>query len=134
VASSLHEASFHSIPLRPYTQKIGFFFLKIFKIIVVQGYNVTFTKVLAICHSEFNPFIILLFPSTPIPRIISTDLIFFHYVHEYFHHIHPPSLFPYILPLPLLPTPQTGPDLHSCALFWKHSCSLFKIAIQGISL
>jgi hypothetical protein len=38
---------------------------------------------------------------------------------QYYHHIHPPTPFPYILPIPLMPTPRQDlfylPVLH----FWK---------------
>jgi hypothetical protein len=57
---------------------------------------------------------ILLYPSSPpIPRIVSTDLTFpFSYMStQYFYHIHPLTPFPYILPLPLVTTLQTGPVL-----------------------
>jgi hypothetical protein len=37
---------------------------------------VTFTKVLTIYHVKFTPSIILLYPLTPIPGIVQTDLVF----------------------------------------------------------
>jgi hypothetical protein len=55
---------------------------------------------------------------TPIPRIISTDLIFpFKCMHtQYLYCIHPPTPFPHFLTLPLIPNPQAGPVPHSCSL------------------
>jgi hypothetical protein len=46
---------------------------------------------------EVTPSIILFYPISPIPVIVSTCLIFpFSYMSTYFHHIQPPSHFPYI--------------------------------------
>jgi hypothetical protein len=51
---------------------------------------------------EFTPSIILLYSVSPIPGIVSNSLIFpFIYMCTqwiYFHYIHPPTLFPHILP------------------------------------
>jgi hypothetical protein len=49
---------------------------------------------------RFTPSIILLYLLSSLLRIVSTGLVFlFSYMSTYFHHIHPPSPFPYILPL-----------------------------------
>jgi hypothetical protein len=59
-------------------------------------------------------------PSSPIPGVISAGLIFpFSYMNAYFHHIHSPTTFTYILPLPLIQAPQTGPVLPSWSLFFE---------------
>jgi hypothetical protein len=51
---------------------------------------------------EITPFIILLYPSSPIPVIVSTGLIFpFTYMYtQYLHHIHLPTPSPHILSHP----------------------------------
>jgi hypothetical protein len=41
---------------------------------------------------------------------------------QYLHHNHPPTSFPHIFPLPLVPTPQTGPVLPS--FYWTRPLSL----------
>jgi hypothetical protein len=73
---------------------------------------VIFTKVLTIYHSYL--------PS-PTPGIVATGLIFpFLYMStQYFHHIHPPTPFPYVLLPPTGVNSQTGPVLPSCSLFLK---------------
>jgi hypothetical protein len=49
------------------------------------------------------------------------EVSFFHFIHEYviFPPHSPPPISPYILPLPLLPTPQKGPVLPSFSPFLK---------------
>jgi hypothetical protein len=85
--------------------------------------------------SYYHPSIILLYsPLAPIPRIVSTGLIFpFTCMCTYFHHIHPTTPFPYILLL--VPTPRQELFCLPVLCFCKkwHFC-LFKIAIQGVSL
>jgi hypothetical protein len=44
---------------------------------------------------------------------------------QYFHHIHPPTPFPYILPLPLVATSQTGPACLSVLCFCKRKKMTF---------
>jgi hypothetical protein len=58
------------------------------------GYTVKFTKLV-----EFNPSIILLYPTSPVPGIVSTGLTFpiTYMCTQHFYHIHPP------------PSPPTGP-------------------------
>jgi hypothetical protein len=75
-------------------------------------------------------------PIPPIPGIISTGLIFsFSYLRtQFFHHTHPCSAFPYVLP-PLTGTNlQTGPILLYSPLLLKRDIVLFKITIHGGSL
>jgi hypothetical protein len=87
-----------------YSQKpyILVLFFNLLFITVVLGYIVIVTKVLTIYHSWIHPSIILLYPASPIPGVVSTGFIFpFSYVSTwYFHHIQPPSPFPCILYLP----------------------------------
>jgi hypothetical protein len=94
-----------------------------------------FTKVLTLYQLNWTPqqsFFI------PLPSVleVSTGFIFpFSYMNtQYFHHIHPPTPFPYILSHPTSATPQTGPLVTSYSPFFdkRHFC-LFKIAIQGVS-
>jgi hypothetical protein len=94
-------------------------------------YIVEFTKILTM-YLIYHSWIHLLhhsplFPS-PTPGIVSTGVIFpltFMCI-QYFHHIHPPTTFPHILPLLLVPTPQTGPVLPSCSLIlWKKKIDSF---------
>jgi hypothetical protein len=75
--------------------------------VLYWGYPVTFTKVLT-TYLKFTPSTIFLYPLPPILRTGSTGLICpSSYMSTYYlHHIHPPTLFPYILPLPLVPTPR----------------------------
>jgi hypothetical protein len=80
--------------------------------------------------------------SIPLSTIqtVPTGIIFpLTYMHiQYLHYIRPPTLFPYILPLPLVPTPLDR--TFSALLFFNfvkdkkwHFC-LFKVGIQGVSL
>jgi hypothetical protein len=76
------------------------------------GYIVAFTKVLTIYqiyHTWIHPFHL----SPPIPRVVSTDTIFSftHMCTQYVHHIHPPSPFPHLFPLPLVSLPAPPQDL-----------------------
>jgi hypothetical protein len=72
---------------------------------------------------EFTPSIILLYPSAPIPGVVSTDIF---PLHTYVHRIstiftlpHPISTFSPLSPVPNSPLPQTGPVLLSCSRFCK---------------
>jgi hypothetical protein len=69
----------------------------------------------------------------PVPRIVSTGLIFpFSYMSTYFHHIH--LLHPFLMsPAHTGTNPQTGLVLPSCPLFWRKTF-LFKVAVQWVSL
>jgi hypothetical protein len=82
---------------------------------VVLGVHVTFTKVLTISHSQIHPAIILLHPPPPFLDSF-TRSHFSIFIHEYiiFHHIHPPTPFPYILSPPTGTNPQTDLVLPSC--------------------
>jgi hypothetical protein len=68
---------------------------------------------------ELNTSIILLYPSSPIPRIVSKGLIlsFTYMCTQYRHYIHPPTFSPHIPLHTLVPVPQTGPILPLCSLF-----------------
>jgi hypothetical protein len=113
-------------------------FLKFYFISILLLYwenIVIFTNVLTIYISQIHPLHYSpLFP--PFLRMVSVGFIFpFPYMSTYyFGHIHFPSPFPYIL------HPATGtnaPD-RTCFTFWsfifEKKNSLFKIAIQGVSL
>jgi hypothetical protein len=105
----------------------------LFLLLLYWGYIVTFTKVLTICHSWIHPLHHSPLSSLPtIPGIVSADLTFpFTYMStEYFHHIYPPTPFPYILlsPTDTNPPPppqQTGPVLLSCSLFLERTKKTF---------
>jgi hypothetical protein len=85
----------------PESQKSGLYFLMFFLLLLYCGYNVAFTKFFPFIIVEFTPSIILPYPPAPILGIVSPDLYFpFTYMRTYFCHIHPPTPFPCILPLP----------------------------------
>jgi hypothetical protein len=87
----------------------------IITLLLYWGYTVTFIKALTLCHNWIHP--IHHFPLSPSPilGIVSTGLIFhFHTWVHIFHHIHPPTLFLYILPLRTDANTQPGPVLPSC--------------------
>jgi hypothetical protein len=101
------------------------------------GDIVTFTKVLTIYHSWIHPppFSFILPP--PIPGIVSAQLIF--HFHSWVHNIlpySPHSPFPYVLPLPLVPTPRQDLFYHPVLHFYfkKWNFCLFETAIRGVSL
>jgi hypothetical protein len=72
---------------------------------------------------EFTPPPFSFIPPSPIPRIVSTSLIFpsIYMCTQYLHHIHLPTPFPHTLPPPLVPTPQIGSDYRflKIASLWK---------------
>jgi hypothetical protein len=79
---------------------------------------------------EFTPSIVLLYPPTPIPGIVSTGFIFpFSYLST--QCVHPPTPFPYLL-LPLVPTPQAGPVPSSD--FVKEKKLTFHLLKMGLTL
>jgi hypothetical protein len=81
-------------------------------------------KCLQYILAKFTHSIILLdHPPSSVLRIVSADLIF---LFSFDYHNHPPILFPYIFLSPSSTNPQIVPDLRSC--------SLFKIAIQRVSV
>jgi hypothetical protein len=84
-----------------------------FLLFLYWGYIVTFTEVLTIYHSCIHLYIILLYPSCPIPGIVSTGLIFpFIYIcRHYLYHIHPLIHFPHILH----PSTGTNPKERTCS-------------------
>jgi hypothetical protein len=100
------------------------------------GYIVAFTKVLTIyqiCHTWIHPSIILLYAP---PFKEEFQWVSFTYMcAQYLHHIHPPTPFSHLLPLPLIPPPHTRQDLFCPPVLWfckrkkLHFC-LFKIATQ----
>jgi hypothetical protein len=118
-----------------------FFFLSF--LLLCSGYIVAFTKVLILYIGylqyiivEFTPSIILLYPPSLIPGIVSTGIIFpFTYVcTQYLYYFHLPMLFPHFFP------PPTGTNCPPQALLFsnfvkeKKLTFLFKLAIQGVSL
>jgi hypothetical protein len=80
-------------------------------------YIVTFTKVTMVQYTrvEFTPSSSSFKPPSPHSWNSFSMSHFSFFMHEYiiFHHIHPPTPFPYILLPPTGPTPQTGPVLPS---------------------
>jgi hypothetical protein len=97
-------------------------------LLLYWGYIVTFTKVLTTYHSWIHPFIILFYsPSPPIPGMVLTVLIFpvSYMSTQHFHHIHPPTPFPYILPPPTGTKPQAGPVLPFCPWYLKKDIFVF---------
>jgi hypothetical protein len=81
------------------------YFLKL--LMLYLGYMVRFVQMLTIYHSWIHPSIIFLYP-LPHSQNSFNRSHFSIFIHEclIFHHIHLPTLFPYILPLPLVPTPR----------------------------
>jgi hypothetical protein len=73
------------------------------------------TKVLTIYHTWIHPFIILLYPPSPILGIVS--IFSFHTwmynISTIFTFLHP---FPYVLPPPTCTSPQVEPVLPSCSV------------------
>jgi hypothetical protein len=69
---------------------------------------VTVIKVLIIYHSWIHPLHHSTLSSLPHSWNSFNMSHFSIFIHEYiiFHHIHPPTPFPYVLPLPLVPTPR----------------------------
>jgi hypothetical protein len=99
-----------------YLFKQGLFFLfSYFIFINVLQYIVTFTKVLTLYHSWIHPLHHSPLSASLIPGIVSACLIFpFTYMGtEYFHHIHLPSPFLYILTSPT----KTHPPDRTCLAF-----------------
>jgi hypothetical protein len=95
-------------------------------------YQIYHTWIQPLHHSPLSPY--------PIPGIVSTGLIFpFTYMcTQYLRHIHPPTLFPHILPLLLVPPSpgRTWPSLLFSNFVKEkkwHFC-LFNIATQGVFL
>jgi hypothetical protein len=72
---------------------------------------VTFAKVLIIYQSRSHPSIILLYPSSPHSSNSFSRCHLSIFRHEYiiFHHIHPHTPFPYVLPPPTGTNIQIGP-------------------------
>jgi hypothetical protein len=66
---------------------------------------------------EFTPPLLSFIPPPLVPVTVSTSIIFaFTYMYtNYFHCIHPPVLFPYHLPLPLVPTPTAALPSRTCS-------------------
>jgi hypothetical protein len=91
------------------TSALDSFFFFIIILLLYWEYTVIVTKFLKYNTVEFTPSIILLYPSFPIPGIVSTTLIFpFSYIH-----IHASTPFPYILPTPT----GTNPPDKTCFSF-----------------
>jgi hypothetical protein len=69
-------------------------------------------------HAQIHSSIILLYPSSPIPGIVSTGLIFlFTYMcTQYLHHIHPPIPISHFLPSPTGINPHPPPG-RTCSDF-----------------
>jgi hypothetical protein len=100
---------------------VFFFFTLIdFLMFCWVGVHVAFTKLLTIYHTWIHPLHHFpSFPAPPIPGIVSTDNIFpFTYMcTQYFYHIHPPTLFPHLLPPPTGTNPPRQ-DLFCPPSFW----------------
>jgi hypothetical protein len=102
-------------------------FLKII-LSLYWGYIVTFTKVLTMYRSWIHPSIILLYPPSSIPGIVSTGL------HTWVHNIPTVFVLLHLFLYPLSPIQPPRQDLFYFAVFhfWmKGIFCLFKIAVQG---